>query len=115
MFQLNFINTNPDMVKNPIVVVELNKVDSWGKIIPWIKNEMTIDATIDKAVWNYDRTECRQPSRFSYLYEMGIIPNVIPDNNVLKDSRGTYQMTVTVYNADKSLVLSWISWQVNIV
>ncbi len=115
VIQADFINTNPDPVVNPIAKIEFNKVDKFGHIIPWIYSEKTYNYTIDAAKWDYDRKNLLQATSFKYVEEIGIIPNVIPENGVLLDSKGSYQMKITIYNADKSLALCIVSWQVNII
>jgi hypothetical protein len=120
MMRFDFLNTNPNTVTNPIVKVEINRTDKYGHIMPWISNEAHANVTIPAAKWDYDMQSC-QPTSFSYTYELGIIPNVVYDNGKLLDIRGSpenpgiYQISVTIYNADKSLVLCWISWQVNML
>lgn len=115
LLQLEFMNTNPDTVNNPVVNLRFNKVDGYGHVIPWIYKEYKVNTTIQKATWNYDRTQCLAATKYAFFYEIGTIPNVIPDNNVLMNSRGTYQVILTIYNEDKTLVLSSISWQVNVL
>jgi hypothetical protein len=117
VFHLKFSCRNPVEYVNPIVEIQINKIDDYGHEVPgWSPFCITLIDTIPAAEYTYDGELC-QASTWEFTADPGFyIPPFFTDSKGVKTyTKGMYMIHFTIWTPEKDLVLDKISHETTIL
>ena len=116
VFHLKFSCRNPVTYVNPVVQIDINKVDDYGHEVPgWTFNK-TLNSTIPKASYTYDG-DLTEASTWTLTADPGfLIPPYFTDDAGNKEyTNGMYIIHITIWTPNKDLILDKISHETTIL